>query len=1115
MSVFKCKMCGGDLTVTQEMTVCECQYCGSKQTLPKISDEKKNNLYDRAGHFRRNNEYDKAMAIYEQILNEDTEDAESYWSIVLCKYGIEYVEDPATHRRVPTVNRAQLTSVFMDENYKSALKYADSEQRAVYEAEAREIEQIQKGILEISSKEEPFDVFICYKESDASGRRTPDSVLANDLYHQLTQEGFKVFFARITLEDKLGSAYEPYIFAALNSAKVMVVLGTRPEYFTAVWVKNEWSRFLAQIKGGARKSLIPAYKDMDPYDLPEEFSHLQAQDMSKLGFMQDLIRGIKKLVGTEEKTTENKSVVMESVPASSGAQALVERAFLFLEDGEFTRADELCEQALNQDPKNAKAYVGKLMAERKLRKQDELSKGTEVLTQNNYFQKALRFAEEGLKKELDRCNEMIMDNKNRLTYNEAMQMVRDSGVKGGVKAAVETLNQAIAKYESLLGWRDSAAQLDACRTKRTAYFDQMYQDAMKLMKTDSSKLTPDSMLYVMSEAIEELEYLVGYHYQDSKKLLEECIEKRRKLEEKIRKKQARHIVIGSIAVLLIVAMIAGTVAFTRMVRNKLDGKRYDNAVAAMQEGEYGKAVRALENINGETYKNNLDNEISKVYKEALEKYEAGNYDEAERMFEEFGEYEESEIYLNLTLAKKLIAQGNYVEAEEYFNILGELGRDTSELTYQKALAYMENGEYDKAIEAFSTILDYSDARDKIKDSKYQKALTYMENEEYDKAIEAFSAISGYKDAADKIEDAEKQKKYQEALSYMEKGEYDKAIEAFSTILDYQDSKKMVEEAKKQRIYQYSAERIVAEYDYILGVKSDGHVVYKDCNIYGFELNNWTDIITLFGNDSFIVGLKSDGTVVAETDVQGFESISGSANGWKDIVTVSVGAESIVGLKSDGTVVAATKRSDFWSEYKSKLSSWTDIVAISSGVFNTHTVGLKSDGTVVTTYNKSWFDVSDWKDIVAIDSGYSHIAGLRSDGTVVATGDNDYGQLDVSGWKDIIAIDLFSEDGGRATQIVGLKSDGTVVTTCKDISYDVSSWKDIVAIASASGHIVGLKSDGTVVTTRKGSSYDVRSWTDIVEIYFSGYYIVGLKSDGTIVTTGASWVKSVEQGWKLF
>ena len=39
MSVFKCKMCGGDLEIAEGMSVCECQYCGSKQTLPKLSDE--------------------------------------------------------------------------------------------------------------------------------------------------------------------------------------------------------------------------------------------------------------------------------------------------------------------------------------------------------------------------------------------------------------------------------------------------------------------------------------------------------------------------------------------------------------------------------------------------------------------------------------------------------------------------------------------------------------------------------------------------------------------------------------------------------------------------------------------------------------------------------------------------------------------------------------------------------------------------------------------------------------------------------------------------------------------------------------------------------------------
>ena len=241
MQMFKCKMCGGDLEIAEGSSVAECQYCGTKQTLPKLSDEKRANLYDRANHFRRSNDYDKAMSIYESILNEDNTDAEAYWSLVLCRYGIEYVADPATHKRLPTVNRAQFTSIYADDDYKSALKYADGYQKEIYEQEAAVIDEIQKEILAISQKEEPFDVFICYKETDASGRRTPDSVLANDMYHQLKQDGFKVFFSRITLEDKLGTAYEPYIFAALNSAKVMVVVGTKSEYFNAVWVKNVWS----------------------------------------------------------------------------------------------------------------------------------------------------------------------------------------------------------------------------------------------------------------------------------------------------------------------------------------------------------------------------------------------------------------------------------------------------------------------------------------------------------------------------------------------------------------------------------------------------------------------------------------------------------------------------------------------------------------------------------------------------------------------------------------------------------------------------------------------------------------------------------------------------------
>ncbi len=461
MAVFKCKMCGGDLEIIEGRSVAECQYCGSVQTLPKLDDEKRANLYDRANHFRRNNEYDKAMAIYEQILNEEPTDAEAYWSVVLCKYGIEYVEDPKNHKRIPTVNRAQFTSVSADEDFKSALKYADTEQKKIYKAEAKVVDDIQKGILEISQKEEPFDVFICYKETDNNGRRTPDSVLATELYHELTKEGFKVFFSRITLEDKLGTAYEPYIFAALNSSKAMVVLGTKSEYFNAVWVKNEWSRYLALIKNGAKKTLIPAYRDMDPYDLPEEFSHLQAQDMSKLGFMQDLIRGIKKIVDVDEpkQIFKENTFANATLSVSANIIALKKRGFMALEDGEWQKADEFFEEALNQDAEDAECYLGKLMAELKVIKQEQLANCEQPFDENGNYQKAIRFADkqlaEKIKGYVERINNRNEENRIKSIYYDAVSKQENANTESDYLEAAEC-------FKSIIEYKDSKILFEKC-----------------------------------------------------------------------------------------------------------------------------------------------------------------------------------------------------------------------------------------------------------------------------------------------------------------------------------------------------------------------------------------------------------------------------------------------------------------------------------------------------------------------------------------------------------------------------------------------------------------------------------------------------------------------------
>lgn len=357
MILFKCKMCGGDIQAA-DCNYGTCDSCGSTMTLPKASDERKANLYNRANHFRRQSEFDKAVQAYENILNEDNSDAEAHWGVVLSRYGIEYVEDPISQERIPTCHRAQFGSILSDTDYLEALENStDFYTRSLYEQEAKRISEIQKEILAISAQSDPYDIFICYKETTSGGSRTKDSAIAQDIYYNLAKEGYKVFFSRITLEQILGQKYEPYIFSALNSAKVMLVVGTSAENFNAVWVRNEWMRFLTLVKKDRNKLLIPCFRDMSPYDLPEEFSMLQSQDVSKIGFMQDLMYGIKKVLQKSGgiDTFERKA------DTSSSTTSLLTRAFMCIEDGDFATADGILNTILNTDPHIGRAYVGKLL----------------------------------------------------------------------------------------------------------------------------------------------------------------------------------------------------------------------------------------------------------------------------------------------------------------------------------------------------------------------------------------------------------------------------------------------------------------------------------------------------------------------------------------------------------------------------------------------------------------------------------------------------------------------------------------------------------------------------------------------------------------------------------
>lgn len=363
-------------------------------------------------------------------------------------------------------------------------------------------------------------------------------------------------------------------------------------------------------------------------------------------------------------------------------------------------------------------------------------------------------------------------------------------------------------------------------------------------------------------------------------------------------------------------------------------------------------------------------------------------------------------------------------------------------------------------------------------AKFARAEELLAAGDYDGAITIYESLADYEGSAEGIAAAEEGKletAYKAAEALAENGQPAQAAIAFNRLSGYKDAAEQSYSLWKKIAPNRT---IAAGYNFIAGIQSDGNVTLSDAENVGFRYQNmtWNDVVTISTGDNYIVGINSDGTIPVYGHYNSF------VLEWPNIVAISAGgfytglASSdtyhIVGLKSDGTVVAEGPN----SYGKCNVSSWKDMIAVCSA--EGHTVGLKADGTVLATgANKDGqCDVSSWNDIIAISAGgYSydggHTVGLKSDGTVVATGDNTYGRCNVSDWKDIIAI-----SAGKF-HTVGLKSDGTVVAVGHNDGgrCDVSQWKDIVAISAGGRHTVGLKSDGSIVVAGYYSK-NVVPWT---------------------------------------
>jgi alpha-tubulin suppressor-like RCC1 family protein len=107
--------------------------------------------------------------------------------------------------------------------------------------------------------------------------------------------------------------------------------------------------------------------------------------------------------------------------------------------------------------------------------------------------------------------------------------------------------------------------------------------------------------------------------------------------------------------------------------------------------------------------------------------------------------------------------------------------------------------------------------------------------------------------------------------------------------------------------------------------------------------------------AYTVGLKVDGGVIITTDIEPCSSGLANVSDWTDIVQIAAGESDIVGVKSNGTVVAVGHPT--YGELS--VGSWSDIIQVDIARY--HTVGLKVDGTVVAVGSSSYGEcnVSSW------------------------------------------------------------------------------------------------------------------------------------------------------------
>ncbi len=926
-----CESCGGALVYAEDGKSAKCPFCGNVYHFKAEKSEALVLALNRANEYRLKNDFDGAITEYKLVTERNPEDSEAYWGLAISTYGIEYVEDPRTKKRIPTCRRTVQKSILEDENYLKARENATEEQKEIYERKAGIIDRLQRNIKRRLEEEEDYDVFISFKSTDEDGNPTKERGVARRIYDELEKRGIKTFFSEVTLRDRIGEDYEPIIYKALYSCKFFILVAASEENMNSAWVKNEWSRFRDRVFDenltgagcavfeGISPSVLPAFLRGQGINLakyPAGGYEIEIADAlsAKFGLTHknDEAEEIRRQIEEQKKAFEEqqraleerlKNVAATATPAagaSATVNSLLKRAKQESESGDYEAAQNYYNKVLDADPENAEAWLGLFYASNRVKD----AEGIGDIAEGKLAEKVpVRTSTPLSKDSLESLNEKLAALKGTAEDCDRCASINKQyvGKMLGGKYFVNAEKYATANTrEEVLLLREAFMAL--LNEKNAALAEQK-----KGIEGQIGEVAEEMRL------IEE-----GLRKAAERKRQEEArkaAEERRQQEEWKRRckrrKRAKRIAIAS-CIGVVVLAVAGFFAVRSLV---IIPNRYEEAKTALEQGDYEQAISLFEKTGN--------------YKDSADLLKESYYGLA-------GEYEtEGETYLAAT-------------------------------TYGKAAGYEDA--WEKSFSLWSNFVPKETWFFKNGEEEQDKDRIYFIGEDGKVYFTEIGSSS-----------AEVANDWENVVSIISEKSYDGyfyALTAEGKVLST-DSTKQSNVADWESVVQLDVNGSGGLY----GLKADGTVVTTVEKNQGcgkkIDVSKWENIKMIDSSSDFVIGIKFGGGREFSGSNRYHEDNIMTTYTYDAIFTFDRGA---IAVKEDGTLQSAGSG---LGQYRTGETNCFDVVLISE------TLALRKDGVIYDMVNDVKISGTGYN-IVSVRGVY----GLASDGTVLKfTFQNGFGNND--------------------------------------------------------------------------------------------------------------------------